>query len=487
MRFTGKIVALLMVVCLIVGAAGSYAAINVFDLGQSSESEIHLSDEDGESFDLQKVEAAADVISEKYFQKVDKKDLYNGAIRGMIESLDDPFSTYMDSKEAKQFSQQLSSSFSGIGVKVQMINGAMTIMTTMEGTPADKAGLRPQDQIVTVNGDSIKGMSLYKAISKIKGKNGTTVELGIKRKGVSEPINFDIDRGKIKVETVKSRVITKEKEPIGYIEITSFNENTDEAFKEHLQQLESQDIKGLLIDVRSNPGGYLESVLNIGNILLPKGSTIVKTQDRAGQTQSYKVESGEGKSYPMALLINKGSASASEILAGALKEAGGYPVIGTQSFGKGTVQTLAAQFKDSSEIKLTVRKWLTPKGHWIHEKGIEPTNKFKQSAMYYTHPTSIKEGKVLGYDDTNDKVSNIQKMLKGLGYSPGRTDGYYSKDTADAVRAFQKVNDLEVNGSVDQKTASKLEMKVLNAIDQPENDMQLQQGVNTLLDKINQG
>ncbi|WKB35237.1 S41 family peptidase [Terrilactibacillus sp. S3-3] len=173
-------------------------------------------------------------------------------------------------------------------------------------------------------------------------------------------------------------------------------------------------------------------------------------EDRNGKKEAYYSSTTKKKPYPIVDLIDSGSASAAEILTGALKEAGGYPVVGIKSFGKGTVQQ-GIELSDKSELKLTTYKWLTPDGHWIHKKGIQPTVKVKQPDYFYVTPLALKKGKVLSYDHTSTQIVNLQKMLKGVGFDPGRKDGYYSKGTVSAVKAFQKSVNLPASGSADQK------------------------------------
>ncbi|TCP24894.1 carboxyl-terminal processing protease [Scopulibacillus darangshiensis] len=480
MRFSGKIVALLMIVSLIVGASGSYAALSFFGPeGHDGQKKIVKVDSSSPSGEVKKVRAIHDLIEKNYFKKVDEDKLYDGAIQGMIKALDDPFSTYMDPKTAKDFNQSLSSSFQGIGAEVRMVNNVVSIVAPIKGSPAEKAGLKPHDQIVTIDGKSTKGLSLYKAVNKIKGKKGTVVKLGVNRPGVTHTLTFEIKRGDIPLRTVKSKVIKEDNKQIGYINITSFNANTDKEFNTELKKVEDKGIDGLIIDVRGNPGGYLQAVESIAGQFITKDKPIVQIEDRNGKKERYFSSLEEKKPYPIAALIDNGSASAAEILSAALNEAGGYPLIGTKSFGKGTVQQ-GIEMSDNSELKLTTFKWLTPDGNWIHKKGIKPTVKVKQPDYFYTTPITLDKGKVLGYDHTGTKIANAQKMLKGLGLNPGRVDGYYGEQTVKAVRAFQETNDLHVTGSINKKTAGKLQTGVIQAVDNPKNDLQLKAAIKTL-------
>ncbi|MCO7176459.1 S41 family peptidase [Sporolactobacillus kofuensis] len=481
-KFSGKVVALLMAIALVVGAGGSYA---VFGVVQSRQAPVAtatagstISDKD-----TAKIKAIHDLIEKEYFQKVSGSKLYDGAIKGMIEALNDPFSSYMNAKTASDFTQSLSSSFQGIGAEVQMVGKQVTIISPIKGSPAEKAGLKPKDAIVTINGKSTDGLDINEAVNKIRGKKGTVVRIGIKRPGVANALTFAIKRDDIPIRTVDSKMIKRDGQPIGYIAITQFNENTDKEFSTALSKLEGNGMKGLIIDVRGNPGGYLQAVEKIGNLLVPDNKPIVQIEDRAGKKQPFYSTLKKKKNYPITALIDGGSASASEILAGALHQAGGYPLVGVKSFGKGTVQQ-GIELSDKSELKLTTDKWLTPNGDWIHKKGIKPTINVKQPDYYYVAPIILKKGKTLKADQNNDTIADAQKMLKAAGQNPGRTDGYFSAQTVQAVKAFQKAKKLPASGIINQKTADALQQATLSAISNQKNDRQLNAAVNEIVNAI---
>lgn len=484
MRFNGKIVTILMVIALLVGGAGTYGALSYFGTGsQASGNKVVNVESSSGSGEAEKVRAIHDLIEKSYFKKVDEDKLYDGAIQGMIAALDDPFSTYMDPKTATDFNQQLSSSFQGIGAEVQMVDNKISIVSPIKGSPAEKAGLKPNDQIVAIDGKSTEGVDLYDAVSKIRGKKGSVVHIDVKRQGAPNKLTFDIKRGDIPQLTVNSRIIKKDNDKLGYINITSFNEKTDKEFNDKLADLEDKGIDGLIIDVRGNPGGYLQAVEKIASQFITKDKPIVQIEDRGGKREQFHSELDKKKPYPIAALMDDGSASAAEILSAALNEAGGYPLIGTKSFGKGTVQQ-GIEMSDKSEVKITVAKWLTPDGNWIHKKGIKPTVEVKQPDFFYTTPLNIEKGKVLGYDHVDTKIANAQKMLKGAGFDPGRIDGYFGDQTVSAVRAYQKANGLPMTGSINQKTAGKLQGSVVEAIGDTDNDMQLKAAINVVDEKI---
>lgn len=427
------------------------------------------------SQDVGKIAKTYQLIENKYLNKVDHDKIMNGAINGMLEALEDPYTVYMDSKEAKQFSESINSSFEGIGAEVTSEDGKIKVVSPIKGSPAEKAGIMANDVIVSVNGEKLDGLTVNQAVVKIRGQKGTQAKLEILRQGSTEPVQVIVVRDEIDIETVFGEMLEG---GIGKIEIRQFSANTAEHFQEELKKLETQGMKGLVIDVRNDPGGLLNVVIDIVEPFVPKGKPIVQIENREGKREATTSKDGS-KKYPVVVLTNKGSASASEILAGAFKEAVGSKTVGETTFGKGTVQeTYVKEMGDGSNIKMTVYKWLTPDGNWIHKKGIEPDIAVEQPAFFKASILSKKD--TLKPDSNSDDVKNLQLMLTGVGYEPGRTDGYYSSKTADAVKAFQKSSGLPVTGNVDTVTAKKLESAVLEAVKLPKHDNQLKAAVKEL-------
>ncbi len=490
MDLKGKVVALIAAGSLAVGAGGTYAGMTLFSDDDRTPSLLEKAKENGtnlnvgssateEEFD--KIEQTYELILDKYVEDVDKQKLLEGAIQGMVNTLDDPYSVYMDQETAKQFNDTLESSFEGIGAEVTMMDGFVTIVAPFEDSPAEQAGLKPHDQIISIDGESTKGLDLYEAVLKIRGKKGTTVKLEVKRAGVTNPLTVEVKRDEIPIETVYSEVIEENGKKVGHLKITSFSEDTAADFEKQLKALEKKGMDGLVIDVRGNPGGFLNAVQDISKLFITNEEPIVQIESRAGDKQRFFSELKSKKDYPIVALIDRGSASASEILAAALKEAGGYEVVGEKSFGKGTVQQ-AVEMDDGSNIKLTMYKWLTPDGNWIHKKGVKPTVEVQQPDFYRANPISL-EDKELTFDMNGEQVKNVQTILKGLGFNPGRDDGYFDEKTETAVRAFQNANGLSATGKVNEETASLMEQKLLEKIDSGKNDQQLKTAVEVLFNK----
>ncbi|MCA0757579.1 peptidoglycan-binding protein [Paenibacillus sp. N4] len=418
--------------------------------------------------ELSKLNAVLELIQTKYYQKVDREELVDGAVSGMMESLEDPYSVYMERDAATHFSESIEGSFTGIGAEVTLENGRVVVVSPIKGSPAERSGLLAKDVLLSVNGVKLDGLNLQDAVAKIRGPKGTKAKIMVQRAGFSDPIQLVLIRDDIDVETVYS---TLRQDGTGIIEIRQFSLHTAERFKEELAALEQKGMKGLVIDVRNNPGGVLPVVVDIAESFLPKGATVVQVEDREGNREKTLSE-GQSKTYPVAVLMNKGSASASEILAGALQEGAGVKLIGETTFGKGTVQvSYNKTLGDGSLVKMTIAKWLTPDGNWIHETGIKPDIEVLPPDMYTVARLSLTE--TLKQDMIGEQVKSMQIMLHGLGYEPKREDGYFSAETAEAVKKFQAGHGLPVTGQMDKTTGEALEKAVIAWIQDKKHDTQL--------------
>ena len=494
MNIKNRYLVVIVLVAVLFGATLTYTAMEVLDNKEAQVSENNDSASNDDFGDLQasiedtfpkdsvpelsKLMKAISIIQNNYVEDVDNATLMEGAIKGMLQELGDPHTVYMDVETADQFNDSLESSFEGIGAEVTMENGFVTIVAPIKGSPAEKAGLMPKDQIIKVDGESVEGLDLLEAVSKIRGEKGTTAKLHIQRPGVSKLIEVEVVRDEIPVETVYQDVQTIDGKKTGIIEITSFAIDTAKDFNNALKDLEEQGIEGLVIDVRGNPGGLFTSVEEILKNFIPEDQPYVIFEMKDGEKQRFFSGTDEKKDYPISVLINQGSASASEILAAAMKEAG-YDVIGEQSCGKGTVQKTIS-LGDGSNIKVTIYKWLTPSGEWINEVGVTPTIETKQPDYFYTTPFEVEKGKPYKLDMASDEIANIQKMLNGIGFETGREDGYFDKKTEEAVSAFQAEYDLPVTGEIDTATGEKIQAAVIEDVRNPEKDLQLKKAMEEL-------
>ncbi len=423
--------------------------------------------------EFQKLYDAYDHISTGYYKDIKKDVLVNGAINGMVKALDDPYSTYMNETEAKDFHQGISSSFEGIGAEIQEKDGFITIISPIKGSPAEKAGLKPNDRIIAVDGKSLHGMSSSEAVMLIRGKKGTKVTLSVQKEGSTKSTDISIVRDEIPIETVYSKM---DSHKVATIQITSFSENTGSELEKAIADMKKQGMKGLVLDLRQNPGGLLDQAQMIANMFVPEGKVMFQVEDRKGKAKKYAATSGEKVDVPTSVLIDGGSASASEIVAAALHESADIPLIGEKSFGKGTVQT-TEEFKDGSNMKYTIAKWLTPEGNWIHKKGIEPDQKVSLPA--YAELPYINPDKPLKESDLSDEVKAAEQMLEAVGYNPGKADGFFDSETTKAVKAFQKSEKLTVDGVIKGETTSHLMNKIRIKI--KENDTQQKKATEQVL------
>lgn len=313
-----------------------------------------------------------------YKDQVSDEELIYGAIKGMAEKSGDIYTNFMDPEEGKEFLDSLSGSVEGIGVSVeQMENGYIEVITPLKGSPAEKAGVLAGDVIKEVDGESILNMSIEKAITLIKGEKGTKVKIKVQRG--TKHLTFTITRAEIDYDTVEAKLLEKNGKKIGYIEVIIFGDNSYTEFTNKTQEMIDAGAEGLIIDVRNNPGGYMDSAMGIFGLFTDTTKTVLKLVDADGFTISEKISgTGELKGIKTVVLINGSSASASEIFAGALKDYKLATIIGETSFGKGSVQKLA-EYKDKSILKYTTSKWLTPLGTDIDTEGITPNKTVKNT------------------------------------------------------------------------------------------------------------
>ena len=425
--------------------------------------------------EFEKLYNAYDEMKVNYFEDIDETAIIDGAINGMIDALGDPYSDYLNQKEAKQLNESISSSFEGIGAEIQEANGYISVVSPIKNSPAERAGLLPNDIIIAVNDESIRGMSSSEAVLLIRGEKGTTVTLSIKRGEAVEPVDVKIKRDVIPIETVYAEMLD---DGIAHIHITSFSEGTYDELLVALDEMEAEGMKGLVVDVRQNPGGRLDTAIDISDLFVENGKNIFQFEGKGEKAEVITAAGGRKVEVPVALVIDDGSASASEILAGALKESAGVPLIGVKTFGKGTVQT-PKDLVDGSNLKLTTAKWLTPNGNWIHKKGIEPDIKvpYPSYAMlpFLDPAVEMKNGML------SPSIKAAEEMLEAVGYEPGEVDGLYDEKTTQAVKKLQKDLTLEATGILLGDTTYGLMEKLRTKIQ--DEDPQLMKAKEVLLKK----
>jgi carboxyl-terminal processing protease len=351
--------------------------------------------------DVEKLLGLKEYIKKNYVEGANDDALMDGAMKGVFEALEDPYSIYMTASEFKSMNESTSGNFGGIGVIVtKSEEGYITVVAPVEDTPGEKAGIKTNDKIIKVDEKDLIGMDLDKAVELIKGKPGTKVTLTISRDKVPQPMAFIITREMINQKAVKSEI---KENGIGYIRISSFDSDAGKDFKRELSSLQAKKMKGLILDLRQNPGGYVTSCLDIADELLGEGM-VVYTEDINKNRQVYNSKAG-GLEVPLIILVDGGSASASEILSGAVKDRKAGLLIGEKTFGKGLVQSVES-LKDGSGFKLTTQKYYTPNGISINKVGIEPNIEVK--------PMEVKEGQ--RQEDIKDLQLEkaIEEMMKQL-------------------------------------------------------------------------
>ena len=316
---------------------------------------------------------ALKTLEEKYVDndKIDYQELLYGAISGMTDSLGDDYTIFMKPEKTESFIESVrgDESFEGVGMEIAIKGKVLTVVAPLEGTPAYQAGLKPGDKILKINDTSTDNLLLEEAVSLIRGEKGTQVVLTISRKTFDNPQEFNIVRDVIEVPVIRWEL----KEPdIAYIKVYNFTSNLPSKFESVVSEILKTNAKKVILDLRNNPGGYLEVSVEIASWFVPKGEVVLKEEFKSGDTDEYKSRGYKPlQNFPIVVLVNKGSASASEIVAGALRDIREIKLIGEQTFGKGSVQELET-FKDGSSLKVTVAKWLTPIGVSITDEGLTP-------------------------------------------------------------------------------------------------------------------
>ncbi|MBE6067238.1 MAG: S41 family peptidase [Clostridium lundense] len=361
---------------------------------------VIVSRDDYNSFtEFSKLYEIKNVLYELYDGKIDNGAIEEGAIKGMTSALNDPYTVFMDKKEYTEFNTQTEGNYSGVGLQVQSKDNKIVIVDIFEESPAKKAGLLPRDEIEKVNGTAVSGKELDKAVTMMKGQEGTEVTLTLFRE---EKGNFDVKlkRAKINMVTVKGEMLDNN---IGYVAVSMFDENTSKNFKKELDTLSSKGAKAFILDLRGNPGGLLDECVDMVSNFVPKDKVIVSTIDKYKREKKYNSIGGKYVGAPLVLLTDAGSASASEIFSGAIRDYKAGTLVGEKTFGKGVVQTVL-ETGEGTALKVTVSKYYTPNGENIHGTGIKPDIEVKYPEELLKKP----------YDRTTDpQFKKALEIIKG--------------------------------------------------------------------------
>jgi len=342
---------------------------------ESVSAQLKLFAEQSAEVNLQGFWEALATVREKYVDpaKIDATKIAGGVIRGMVASLGDQYSSYLSAEESTDFDTDLAGELNGIGAELTLKNELVTVISPIKGSPASSAGLLPEDVILKVNDEDIQGQDLNSVVKKIRGPEGTKVKLTILRSGSSELLEKEIERRHIVVESVTLKLENK----VAILEVKQFGDRTEAEFEKNLRDALAKSPRGIILDLRFNPGGYLETAVKMASAFIKEGKVVIQ-EERAPKVTSKFVTGKVMTDLPIVVLINKGSASAAEIVAGALQDHGRAVIVGEQSFGKGTVQELIP-LADGANLRLTVAKWLTPNGRDIGKKGITPDVEIKRT------------------------------------------------------------------------------------------------------------
>lgn len=367
--------AILLVVFGSVKIYQTYRVYGKLASGNSAETESVANEKTTE-----KLGVLENTIKQYFWQDVDESTLEEGVYKGLLESLDDPYSVYYTHDELVQLQQQTEGIYYGIGAYISQDNemGYVRVSKIIKNTPAEASGLQQDDYIYKVDGEDMQGKDSSYVVSKIKGEAGTKVTITVVREGATDPIDIEVERQKIESPTVEYQMLDND---MAYIQITEFDLVTTEQFEEAYKQAQAGGMKGLILDLRSNPGGNLSTVCDIARMILPKG-LIVYTEDKYGKREEYTCDGANQIKVPLVVLANGYSASASEILAGAVKDYGIGTLVGTTTYGKGIVQKVI-NLSDGSAVKLTVSNYFTPNGNNIHKIGIDPDVEVEFDAEQY--------------------------------------------------------------------------------------------------------
>jgi len=401
-------------------------------------------------------------IEYNYPDNVTDDQLINGAIKGMMEVLD-PHSTYFTKEELEAFLNTTSGTYSGVGMVVEKRGNYITVVAPIEGSPAFRAGIKPGDKIIKVNDTDVTDWDVDKVASLLRGEVGTKVKVGIIREGSKDILNFELVREVIKISSVSYKILEGN---LGYIRISEFNESTDEDLTKALAYFDQNNVSKLIIDLRNNPGGLLQEVVDVAKHFIPEGP-IVTIEYKNMPSDVYTSDLKNPK-YKLVVLVNGGSASASEIFAGAVQDSKVGLLVGTKTFGKGTVQTLVP-LNDGGAIKLTIAKYKTRNGRYIDGVGINPDIWVDEQAF-----TPITISNPLKLWSKGKEVLEVQKALSVLGYKI-KADGIYGRITSNAVKDFQSKHGLNKTGILDFDTLSALNQELSKI-----SDIQLQKAVEVL-------
>ncbi len=429
---------------------------------------------------LDYLDVILEIIDKYYVEEIDADILIEGAFKGVFDELD-PYSSYYNAEDYKRYGENTEGEFGGVGITVTKDSETdyIKIVSPIEGTPGDAAGLEANDLIIAVNGNSLQGVSLEDAVRIMRGEPGTKLRLSILKEGRTEPVDVDLTREIIEIHPVNYEI---REDHIAYLRLKQFNANSAEDFREAVEVIAAdKSVEGLVIDLRNNPGGRLDEVVEIADLFLEVGDPIVQIDYRAYEDNIIEAEEAPIYQGPMAVLINAGSASASEILSGALQDHGLATIVGVNSFGKGTVQSVI-DLQNETGMKITIAQYLTANGNPVNEIGIKPDVEISVDSTYAVAPENfapMTEEKDYVFGEVGLNVYGAQQRLKYLGYDL-EVDGVFGDAMRTQLTRFQNDYTIEESGKLDSKTCTALSMAIENPQEMEGVDRQLEKAIEVL-------
>lgn len=407
----------------------------------------------------QRLDAIVETLKAQWYFGKDienlEQTLIDRAISGMIEQNGDRHTSYMSAEEYQQFEQSLGMGFVGIGVQYYTVDGMHIVERVFRNSPAEKYGVQPGDIIFRVNGQDVTNMEASEVADIVKGEDGTPVTIDFIRAG--EVISKEIIRGPV-LHSAFGQILANN---IGYLEINQFGSSTSNEISGYLDDMKDENVTKLIIDLRDNGGGYLDALIRISSFFLPNNTIVIRQQYKDGSADVGRTVGNEYTNFEeIVILVNGNSASASEVLAAALQEQRGVKVLGTTSYGKGTVQ-VTRTFSDGSALKFTTAQWLTPNGNVLDGVGVIPDIEVRLHEVFYYETLMMSENMTFRYDSVSDFVEVAQQSLDFLGYQVNRVDGYFDLSTQEALTVFQQAYNLESTGELDTKTYQVLSTEVV--------------------------
>lgn len=420
-----------------------------------------------------KVRNVYDVVNAWHKDGADPEKFTAGAIRGGLEALGDPYTNYYSAEDFMNFMDSLNGSFSGIGAYLEQDGNYVVVASPIKGSPAARAGLASGDRILEANGVPLIGESTDKAVQLIRGQAGTDVTLKIERPSEKRVMTLIITREQINLPEVEHKMLDG---GIGYVQLASFGDDSVKDFYQAVEAIKAQNAKAMVLDLRQNGGGYLQAAIDIASAFVPKGETVVWEVGSANRVA--RESSGSLIGLPTVVLVDNGSASASEILAGAIQDHGAAPLVGVKTFGKGTVQQILT-LMDGSGMKVTTAEYLTPKERHVHEVGLTPDYVVEVPKPDETRTTPLAFTRLLLPSSVGLDVQYVQYRLQDLGYQPD-IHGFFGMNTSTAVTNFRKDTGLSEESKVDEVFMDSLNRKVAERVKGDQVDVQLQKAVELL-------